>query len=510
MLVIAIERAAPFAYQRPWCRIAFVVLVASDRDGEELAVAKHRKSNKRNRPGGRPGSLVLLGTAAGLSSVLVFGHATDFTADTLEARLANAAIGIGGRGDPTSANIPAKINHTVVPPGYTYVPVAYPAGFDIDNSVTAGVPVLHQRLTEQAAMPENTAIVIVGYSEGALVADREKRNLATSAPVGVDPDKVTFVLIASANVQNGGIFSRFPDLNIPFFVKSNGPAQPSEYDTTYYTNEYDPYADFPAYFNPLSLVNSLVAVQYVHPDAYYDTIDLTPAPAGPAITKTVTNSAGGKDTYVLVLADHLPLLAPVRQVFGAVGLTPLTEPVLGLIEPLLRLGVDMGYTDRLNLNPETPVQFSLFTPPERILQTIVGVPGAIEQGVNNLSTGVGSISATVAPATTPSALQAPKNSPSPTAKLAPQDTPQLPAAATPPKLPSAPVNPLRISPLSLDKTASLDKKNTTKTGEVASTAPSSSPSSAPAGQPSTPQSASPAGSAPAANGAPSGASNNAA
>ena len=59
-----------------------------------------------------------------------------------------------------------------------------------------------------------------------------------------------------------------------------------QFDTTYYTNEYDPYADFPAYFNPLSLANSLVAVFYVHPDKYYDTI------TGSTTTTVVPNSAG--------------------------------------------------------------------------------------------------------------------------------------------------------------------------------------------------------------------------
>ncbi len=36
---------------------------------------------------------------------------------------------------------------------------------------------------------------------------------------------------------------------------------------------------------------------------------------------------------------------------AAMGLTPFTEPVLSAVEPLLRVLVDMGYTDRLNLDP---------------------------------------------------------------------------------------------------------------------------------------------------------------
>jgi hypothetical protein len=224
-------------------------------------------------------------------------------------------------------------------------------------------------------------------------------------------------MIASPNVPNGGIFSRFPGLNIPFFVSSNGAAEPSPYNTTYVTNEYDPYGDFPAYFNPLSLANSLVAVMYVHPDQYYDAVDYDPLTGGgttPVLVKTVTNSAGGKDTYVFVPAAHLPLFAPVRQVAGILQLTPLTEPVLGTIEPLVRLLVDMGYTDRANLNPEKPVQFSLITPPGKVVETVAGVPGAIGQGVTNLGTGVGPI---------PSPLSA-TNSPSINAKSLPKDSQQ--------------------------------------------------------------------------------------
>jgi hypothetical protein len=132
----------------------------------------------------------------------------------------------------------------------------------------------------------------------------------------------------------------------------------------------------------------------------------------------VTNSAGGHDTYVFVLAQHLPLFAPVRQVAGILQLTPLTEPVLGSIEPLVRLLVDMGYTDRANLNPQQPVQFSLITPPGRVLETVAGVPGAIGQGVTNLVTGVGSI-----PGSIPSPLST-TNSPSINAKSLPKDSQQ--------------------------------------------------------------------------------------
>src|SRR6201999_4084833 len=123
---------------------------------EEQVLAKHRRPRGRRlspaeravRTPRQSPSLMLVGTtAAALSTVLVFGHAVNTTADSAQVQLAAATIGIGGRGDPDAANVPNKLNGTVVPFGTTfphYLPVRYPAGFDIDNSVAAGVPVLDQ------------------------------------------------------------------------------------------------------------------------------------------------------------------------------------------------------------------------------------------------------------------------------------------------------------------------------------------------------------------------------
>jgi diacyltrehalose acyltransferase len=400
-------------------------------------VAKHRKAggrqNSTTRRAGRhrqSPSVVLVGTtAAALSAVLVFGHATNTTADSPQVELTAATIGVGGRGDPNAVNIPNKLQGKVVPPGYTYVPVHYPANFDIDNSVNAGVPALQDKIDENSTQDH---LLVVGYSEGALVAERVRRNLDPSDPGAPSTTSLQFVMIAAPNLPNGGLAARFPaGFGIPFFVTSNGPAQPSPYDTQYVTNEYDPYADFPAYFNPLSLANSLVAVMYVHPDAYYDSVNYDPisrtsSDPNVLIKKDVPNSAGGHDTYVFVKAEHLPLFAPVRQVAGIVHLTPLTEPLLGAIEPLVRVLVDMGYTDRENLNPEQHVQFSLITPPGKVFEAAAAVPGALGQGVTNLVTGVGSL-----PGSIPTPL-APTVSPSISAKT---QEPQLKLATADPTPP---------------------------------------------------------------------------
>jgi hypothetical protein len=379
-----------------------------------------------------------------LSTFLVFGHATNNTADSPQVQLAAATIGIGGRGDPPAARIPAKLQGTVVPTGFTYIPVTYPASFLIDSSVAAGVPVLHQAIKDNAVQscagttgPCPPSLFVVAYSEGTIVAEKVRRDLKPGVDGAPSKDDLRFVMIASPNVPNGGIFARFPGVSIPFIVTSNGAAEPSPYGTTYVTNEYDPYADFPAYANPLSILNSLLAIAYVHPDQNYDSVDYNPQTGehGPnVLVKDVTNSAGGTDHYVFVKAAHLPLLAPVRQIATALGLTPFTDPILNAIEPTLRKIVDSGYTDRENLNPEVPTQFSLTPPPNQNAKTLVKPPGGSTPGpiVNNV---------------------APTNSPPINGKTLPQD-PQLslldidpPGGSTDPAPPKTPPDPSGTPPV---------------------------------------------------------------
>jgi hypothetical protein len=325
--------------------------------------------------------------AGGLSGVLVFGHSLDYTAQ-LDPALAAAVFGVGGRGDPGSVNVENKLKHKIGPAfsdSYSYTPIHYPADFNFQTSTNQGVKVLKPLVISTSGDVQVTA-----YSEGTLVAEQVKRDLAAGnypedVPGGAG--QVTFLLIASPYVPNGGLFARFPGFTIPGVVPVFSAAEPTEYDSTYVTNEYDPYADFPAYFNPLSLANSLLAVQYAHPDTYYDNIDPTATTPG-NYTTTVTNSATGTDTYVLVYNPQLPLFGPIRQLEAAVPeLKPLIEPLVSAVEPLTRVIVDMGYTDRTNENPQTPTTFSLITPPANVIGAAEKVPGAIGQGIQNLLAG---------------------------------------------------------------------------------------------------------------------------
>lgn len=321
--------------------------------------------------------------ALGLSVALVLGQATGPTVHSL-VTLVNTVIGIGGGKDATSQRLPLKLNQTLVPPGYTYIGSAYPATLDMTNSIRVGMPVLHEHLTDTLATSSGK-ILVAGYSEGALLVQQLKRDIARSANPP-SPLDLSFLEIATPFIPNGGIYARFPGLFIPgilpgLAIPGMGPAQPTQYNTTYITNEYDPYGDFPAYLNPVALLNSLLGHHYAHIDRSYNPMD--PNAEG-NLVKEVPNGAGGTDTYILVPNPRLPLLGPLRDIAARLGVTPVSERFLGFIEPLLRVIVDMAYTDRLNLNPEVRKPFSLITPPHKVLEALHAVPGALREGVQNL------------------------------------------------------------------------------------------------------------------------------
>jgi diacyltrehalose acyltransferase len=354
--------------------------------------------------------------AIAVSVALVLGQSTGAAMHSL-VTLVNTVIGIGGGKDNMSARLPIKLNNTVVPPEYRYIGSAYPATLDMTTSVRVGMPVLRGHLSD-TFRDSPGPIIVGGYSEGALLVEQLKREVAASSN---PPSReiLSFLQIASPFIPNGGIFARFPGLNIPGIIPGvaipgMGPAEPTQYDSTYVTKEYDPYGDFPAYFNPVALLNTLLGHQYAHVDTSYNPLD--PQAEDNYVT-VVKNSAGGFDTYILAPSRHLPLLGPIRDIAARLGVTKVSERLLGAIEPLLRIIVDMAYTDRENLKPGVRKSFSLFTPPHKIVEALHAVPGALTEGLENL---VGKKRTPVAPST---ALAAADDDNAPTLRSVPDLTP---------------------------------------------------------------------------------------
>ncbi|MFN6546552.1 PE-PPE domain-containing protein [Mycolicibacterium nivoides] len=358
-------------------------------------MANHRKH-------ARSSAAAVAGATAGMAVVLTFGHVADALAATLPGSV--AVVGVGGKDDTLGARIPNKFGGDYVPynGGFAgpadgrYYPVHYSATLPIDTSVADGrEPLIDQVDTARTGVGPDGTIYIVSYSEGTIVAEKYKRELDANGSLGTETLK--FVYIASPTVPNGGIYARFPDLGPLGLLgfTSTGAAEQSPYDETFITIEYDPVGDFPAYANPLSLANAAAGFVYLHGDPTPDAADLNDPDA--IIVTPVSTPGGGTDTYILVKTEHLPLLQPFRNFSTALNATAFTEPVLGAIEPTLKLAVDMGYTDRDYSDPATPTRFSLITPPKRIIETVNALPGAIQEGADNFKDGLPS---TAAPSTT--------------------------------------------------------------------------------------------------------------
>src|SRR5262249_34020383 len=78
----------------------------------------------------------------------------------------------------------------------------------VDQSVQTGVADLEQAMAEYG----NDHLVISGYSQGANIANKEKRKLAAQYPQGTTAPDIDFVLIGDPNLPNGGLAARFPGL----------------------------------------------------------------------------------------------------------------------------------------------------------------------------------------------------------------------------------------------------------------------------------------------------------
>ena len=196
------------------------------------------------------------------------------------------------------------------------------------------------------ALHPGQPLVIYGYSQGAIIANLERRKLAEQYPEGTSAPDIDFVLSGDPNTPNGGIAARFPGLYIPILnVSLNGPAPTdTQFDTVVINREYDGAGDFPLYpLNVISLLNALLGAVYVHP---YD-LDVS-LPAEPTKSPAYQDSYGHTDYYLFETPD-LPLFAPLRTL-------GVPEPVIDVVEPFFKVIVDLGYDrsiDAVGTHPGT-------------------------------------------------------------------------------------------------------------------------------------------------------------
>jgi hypothetical protein len=273
--------------------------------------------------------------------------------------------------------------------------------FDLtgDQSIEAGVVDLEAEMAAHG----NDHLVIYGYSQGAVVAVKEKRKLAEQYPAGTTAPDIDFVLGGDVGLPNGGFGARFPGLHIPVLDWSYDGATPTDtqFDTVEINRQYDGFADFPLYpLNVIATLNAVLGMFYVHAWPFDASL-----PADPTTSPAYQGTHGDTSYYFFENPD-LPLFGPLRTL-------GVPESLIDVVEPFFRVIVDLGY-DR-SIPPWEPTPARLIPPldPGKVATDLVN---AIGEGINNVFAPFGS--------------PAPLSTPTPTrvAALGPVDA--APAAET--------------------------------------------------------------------------------
>jgi hypothetical protein len=192
-----------------------------------------------------------------------------------------------------------------------------------DQSVSQGVADLNAAITPD--LDAGTPVGVVGVSQSAVIASAEMEQLD---PAGAPSDlPVAFVLLGDPMNPDGGLFERFPGLDI-FGVTFSGATPADDFPTAVYTHEYDPLGDFCAYpIDGLCDLNAILGIG----DHSYTAVDLSTAFELPTTGATET-------TYYMIPAV-LPLTAAIQDI-------PVVGTLLAdLLGPDLSALVNFGYGD---------------------------------------------------------------------------------------------------------------------------------------------------------------------
>ncbi|WP_234787435.1 PE-PPE domain-containing protein [Mycolicibacter sinensis] len=231
-------------------------------------------------------------------------------------------------------------------PGYTPVGVTTPET-DYGPGLTQGVADIHKAIMDHLADSDN--VTVWGYSMSAAVATQEMINLLALPPgEQPDPDQLSFVLLENLGNPNGGFFTRFD---------SDMPMTPTDgiYHTDIYTIQYSGATDFPKYpLNFLALANAMSGYVNLHP-ALLPGWPTTFDPSAVADAVQLPTSGDINTDYFLIPTQNLPLLDGIRWM-------PFFGPAMAdLIQPALRVLVDLGYDRTDPADVLTPVSWSLPT-----------------------------------------------------------------------------------------------------------------------------------------------------
>jgi len=248
---------------------------------------------------------------------------------------------------PEGANAP----QVVFTPEGLY-PITGVKSLPLDTSVDQGMTILSETL---GLLPGGTTTTVFGYSQSSIISSLLQAGYIPPGSPYVPPkyplpeipedlaDSINFVLVANEMNPNGGFLSRFPDLNMPSLgVPFYGAIPEDAYPTVSYAREYDGFADFPRYtMNFLSVLNAGLGIVFVHTQ-YVPAADCT---GSFCLTKEQVETAIPLPTtsptqqYYFMPTENLPLLEPLRLI-PIIG-----NPIADLIQPVLKVIVDLGYAD---------------------------------------------------------------------------------------------------------------------------------------------------------------------
>ena len=246
--------------------------------------------------------------------------------------------------------------------------------FDLDyeHSIQAGVADLETAMAKYG----NDDLVIYGYSQGAMIAIREKRKLAEQYPAGTTAPDIDFVLSEDPNLPNGGLLARFPGFYIPILAIWFNGAEPTDtqFDTFVITRQYDGLADFPLYpLNPVADLNAVLGVVYRH--LYPFDVSLASGPS----TSPPIQSQHGDTTYYFFETQDLPLFDPLRTL-------GVPEQYIDVVEPFFRVLVELGYDRSIPPWEPTPARLIPTLDPAKVKADLVD---AIGEGITNAAALIG-------------------------------------------------------------------------------------------------------------------------
>src|SRR5690606_37849302 len=232
-------------------------------------------------------------------------------------------------------------------------------------------------LTDPVADDDGSGVVVVGYSQSAVIASLVKQHLLDN------PDRApgtSFVLLGNPMRPNGGLLQRLPrGMTIPILdVTAFGPTPTNSCDeqgencahpTLDVAVQHDALGgDFPIY--PLHLpavANSLLSYALLHgtmPEQHLD--------------DAVPQGVHGDTTYYLLPTDLVPLLMPFE------GVVP--RPILVALDEPLRVLIEAGYRRDISPGEPTPAYLiPVINPVSLTVNLIRSVPVGLDNGIEELT-----------------------------------------------------------------------------------------------------------------------------